>query len=175
MRLATRDDVAEMLAISNESAASGYANFATEPETLESWLAAYDRDHARYPWLITDGGFAKAAPHLLRGAYAWSANVSVYVRRPGQGLGRSLYSTLIPLMRAQGFVTLMAGIALPNAASVGLHEAFGFKHCGTFSRIGFKLGAWRDVGYWELHLDTREGATPQLKPVASVWPLPSRA
>jgi phosphinothricin acetyltransferase len=158
-----------MLAIANESAATGYANFATEPETLESWLLAFDRDHERYPWLVTDGGFAKAGPHKPRGAYAWSADVSVYVTRPRQGIGRALYSVMIPLMQRQGFRTLMAGIALPNAGSVGLHEAFGFKHCGTFSRIGFKQGAWRDVGYWELHLRETDAAPGPLKSVREVW------
>ncbi len=167
--LATRADVARMLELSNAAARDGHANFATGPEPLEAWLAAYDRDHAQYPWLVTDGGFAKASPHKSRGAYAWAADVSVYVARPRAGLGRALYEALIPLMRAQGFVTLIAGIALPNAASVGLHEAFGFRHCGTFSRVGFKLGAWRDVGYWELHLRGEAPPAP-LEPVALHWP-----
>lgn len=141
-----------MLAISNEAAATGHANFATEPETLESWLSAYDREHERYPWLVCDRGFAKASPHRSRGAYVHTAEVTVYVTRPGQGIGRALYAKLIPMLKERGFVTLLAGIALPNEASVGLHEAFGFRHCGTFSRVGWKHGVWRDVGYWELHL-----------------------
>jgi phosphinothricin acetyltransferase len=175
VRLATRDDVAGMLALSNESARTAHFNFATEPESLESWLQAFDRDHATYPWLVADGGFAKAGPHRARGAYAWSAEVSVYVTRPRQGLGRALYAPLIETMRAQGYVTALAGIALPNAPSVALHEAFGFRPCGTFHRIGFKLGAWRDVGYWELHLRDDPGAPGPLKTVASVWRHPSRA
>src|SRR5262245_20402599 len=99
-----------MLALSNESARTAYANFATGPESLESWLATYDRDQAYYPWWVSDGGFAKAAPHRARGAYAWTAEVSVYVSRPREGVGRALYGQLIELTRAQGFVTLLAGI-----------------------------------------------------------------
>src|SRR5688572_24639341 len=102
-----------MLELSNESARTAHANFATEPETLESWLAAWQRDRDLYPWLLCDGGFAKASPHRSRGAYAWTAEVSVYVARPRQGIARALYARPIPLMREQGFVTLLAGIALP--------------------------------------------------------------
>lgn len=118
---------------------------------------------------MTDGGFAKASPHKARGAYAWAADVSVYVTKPGRGLGRRLYEVLLETMRAQGFVTLVAGIALPNDASVGLHEAFGFRRCGTFSKVGFKHGAWRDVGYWQLQLN--EAAVPpgEVLPVLAVW------
>lgn len=169
VELARREDVARMLEISNEAARTGFANFATEPETLESWLAAYDRDHAMYPWLVTDGGFAKASAHKSRGAYAWSAEVSVYVSQPRRGLGRRLYQRLFATMRAQGYVMLVAGIALPNDASVGLHEAFGFRHCGTFTSIGFKQGAWRDVGYWELRLGDPGSPPPPVKPVREVF------
>ena len=169
VELARREDVARMLDISNESARTGFANFATEPETLESWLAAYDRDQAMFPWLVKDGGFAKASPHKSRGAYAWSADVSVYVSEPGRGVGRRLYQTLFATMRAQGYVMLIAGIALPNEASVGLHEAFGFRHCGTFTSIGFKHGAWRDVGYWELRLCDPMSPPAPIRPVREVF------
>lgn len=169
VELASRDDVARMLRISNDAAESGHANFATEPETLEAWLAAFDRESARYPWLVTEGGFAKASPHRARGAYAWTAEVSVYVTQPRRGIGRALYDKLIPTLRAQGFATLLAGIGLPNEASVGLHEAFGFRRCAVFARVGFKRGAWRDVGYWELHLHEVDAPPGVLKPVREVY------
>ena len=173
VELASRDDVAKMLAISNASAAEHFANFATEPEPLESWLAAYDREHQRYPWLITDGGFARASPHKTRGAYAWAADVSVYVSRPRAGIGRKLYGVLLETMKKQGFVTVIAGIALPNDASVGLHEAFGFRRCGTFPKVGFKQGAWRDVGYWELQLNEAAVPPAPVRPVREVFSPPS--
>ena len=169
VELARREDVERMLAISNASAAVHFANFATGPEPLQAWLDTYDSDHRQYPWLVTDGGFAKAGPHKLRGAYAWSADVSVYVSAPRRGLGRALYAALIDTMRAQGFVNLIAGIALPNPGSVGLHEAFGFRHCGTFSKIGFKQGDWRDVGYWELRVNDATVPPPPLRPVAECF------
>jgi phosphinothricin acetyltransferase len=169
--LATRDDVEAILAISNAAAADGIANLATRAEPLSDWLAAYDRDHAQYPWLVArEGGvvgFAKASAYRARDAYAWTAEVSVYVSVPRRGVGRALYARLMPLLRAQGFATLIAGISQPNDASVALHEGFGFRRCATFARVGFKNGAWRDVGYWELHL--RDGPPPARKTVAECW------
>jgi phosphinothricin acetyltransferase len=175
--LATRGDVPAILAIANVAAALGTANLATEPEPLERWLAAYDATHERHPWMVArDRGrvvaFAKAGPHKARGAYDWSAEVTVYVDPAfhRQGLGRRLYGELIPLMRQQGFATLTAGISLPNPGSEALHEAFGFERCATFDRIGFKAGQWRSVGYWQLHLHERDEAPEPTRPVREIWP-----
>lgn len=174
--LAQRDDVPAILAIANSAAALGVANLATEPEPLEQWLDAYDATQERYPWLVARHGsrvvaFAKAGPHKARGAYDWSAEVTVYVDPAlhRQGLGRRLYGQLIPLMRRQGFATLTAGISLPNPGSEALHEAFGFERCATFERIGFKAGRWRSVGYWQLHLHIDDGAPPPIRPVRQAW------
>jgi len=173
IRLATRQDVPAVLEISNAAAAGSTANLATGPEPLEQWLAAFDREHALYPWLVFDDGavqaFAKAGPHRARGAYAWTAEVSVYVRPAAhrRGIGRRLYERLLPVLKAQGYATLLAGISQPNEASVALHEALGFKRCALFTRAGFKFGAWRDVGYWELHV--REGPPGERRRVAEVW------
>jgi phosphinothricin acetyltransferase len=80
--------------------------------------------------------------------------VSAYVRedRRGAGAGRALYTELLDELRRRRYVTALAGIALPNPGSVVFHEAFGFQHVGTFPQVGFKLGAWRDVGWWALSL-----------------------
>jgi L-amino acid N-acyltransferase YncA len=173
IRLATRADVPAVLEISNAAAAESIANLATQPEPLELWLASFDRDAALFPWLVFDDGsvqaFAKAGPHRTRDAYAWTAEVSVYVRPSGhrRSIGRRLYDRLLPLLKAQGYASLIAGISQPNEASVALHEAFGFKRCALFTRAGFKWGAWRDVGYWELHLS--DGPPGERKRVADVW------
>jgi L-amino acid N-acyltransferase YncA len=115
--------------------------------------------HPRLPWLIADdaglvAGYAYASAHRQRPAYRWSADCSVYLdpRYRGRGLGRLLYEHLFPEMRDLGYVSLFAGIALPNAASVGLHEAMGFRPVGVFSDVGYKFGSWRDVGWWQLRL-----------------------
>jgi phosphinothricin acetyltransferase len=112
-----------------------------------------------HPWLVAelDGevvGFAYGSLHRERAAYRWAADVSVYVAAKAQrrGIGRELYRTLFELLERQGFRTLCAGITLPNDASVGLHEALGFRRIGVYRRIGFKQGCWRDVGWWQLEL-----------------------
>ena len=113
----------------------------------------------RLPWLVADdggrvAGYAYASAHRARPAYRWSADCSVYLdpRYRGRGVGRLLYERLISEVRALGYRSLLAGIALPNPASVGLHEAVGFQPVGVFRHVGYKHGAWRDVGWWQLDL-----------------------
>ncbi len=160
IRPAERGDVPGILAISNWAALNTAANFAVEPETLESWQAEWDRSHGMFPWLVAVDpsgavtGFAKAGPWKGRCAYNWTAETSIYVdpERHGQGIGTALYPPLIETMRAQGYRTLLAGITVPNPASVRLHERFGFRRVALLERVGWKFGRWHDVGYWELHL-----------------------
>jgi L-amino acid N-acyltransferase YncA len=174
--LADRVDVAAMLAISNDAAVRTPANFATTPEPLADWEAWFDQGHAAYPWLVAwDGerivGFARGSAHRARGAYAWSAEVSVYVAfdTHARGVGTRLYERLIPTLRAQGYVTLLAGITIGNPASERLHERFGFVRCATYHRVGWKNGAWHDVGYWELHTTVADEAPGPIKLVREVW------
>ena len=108
-----------------------------------------------HPWLVheRDGevaGYAYAGPNRTRAAYQWSVDVSVYVHEDhrGAGVGRGLYESLFALLREQGFYNAYAGIALPNEASVGLHEAMGFELVGVYEDVGYKHGAWHDVGWW---------------------------
>ena len=114
---------------------------------------------AAYPWLIADrggetAGFAYASRHRDRASYRWAADVSVYVSgaHHRRGVGRALYEELFARLRSQRLQVAIAGITLPNAASVALHEALGFRPVGIYRRIGYKLGAWRDVGWWQLEL-----------------------
>ena len=95
-------------------------------------------------------------------AYAWTAEVSVYVDPAfhGAGIGSRLYDVLIPILRDQGYGLLLAGITAGHEASERLHVRFGFTRCGTFHRVGHKLGAWHDVGYWELFLSGEDPPAP---------------
>ena len=113
----------------------------------------------RYPWLVAEesgvlAGYAHAAEHRDRASYRWAADVTVYVGEGwrGRGVGKALYGALLPLLVRQGLQVACAGITLPNAASVALHESFGFELVGVYRRIGWKLGGWRDVGWWQLDL-----------------------
>lgn len=172
IRFAARHDIAPILEISNWAAAHTPANFAIEPETLESWTQSWEQTCTMFPWLVAEDGsqiigFAKASPHRSRCAYAWSAEVTVYVHpeHHGRGVGTALYAQLIPILKAQGYITLIAGITLPNPASQRLHESFGFKRIGVFERVGWKFDRWHDVGYWEALL--QEGAA-QPQPLHTV-------
>jgi phosphinothricin acetyltransferase len=127
---------------------------------------------ARTPWLVAelDGevvGYAYASPHHERLAYAWSVDVSVYVRpdRHRLGVARALYAALFALLRTQGFVNVYAGISLPNEASVLLHEEFGMRQLGVFHAVGFKFGAWHDVAWFELRLSDPPGEPPPPTPL----------
>ena len=111
---------------------------------------------ASHGWLVAErdgevAGYAYGSPHRTRAAYASSCDVAVYVdpAHPRQGIGRALYSALLPLLASKGFHAAFAGIALPNEASVGLHEAMGFAPVGIYREVGWKLGGWRDVGWWQ--------------------------
>jgi L-amino acid N-acyltransferase YncA len=136
-------------------------------------------DH--YPWLVFESegevlGYAYAGTHNPRQAYQWSVNVSVYLdaRVHRRGVGRALYTALFDLLRRQRFVNAYAGITLPNAASVGLHEALGFVTVAVYPRIGFKFGKWHDTTW--LHLRLIEEDTPPAGdplPAPELWRDPS--
>jgi phosphinothricin acetyltransferase len=110
-------------------------------------------------WLVStrDGevtGFASATNHRARAAYRWAVDCSVDLRPEEQGRGTSklIYGRLFDELRALGYVQAFAGIALPNPASVGAHESMGFEPIGVYRQVGFKLGRWHDVGWWQLTL-----------------------
>ena len=158
IRAAITADAAALADIYASFVLANYSSFEEVPPTADEM--AQRMQHApRLPWLVAETagdvvGFAYAGPHHQRSAYRWAADSSVYLRNSavGRGVGTALYQHLIPLVRDHGYVSLFAGIALPNEASVRLHESFGFRRIGTFPASGFKLGAWRDVGWWSLPL-----------------------
>lgn len=130
---------------------------APSAEQMAERIARYAATHA---WLVAedaDGtvvGFAYAGPRHERAAYRWATEASVYVdaAHHGRGHGRALYTALFELLRRQRLHTVSAAIVLPNAPSVALHEALGFEPVGVFPAIGYKAGAWRDIGWWQLRL-----------------------
>jgi len=159
VRPATEADLGAILLITNVAINTGHSHFATRPWSEAEAKAAFATRNPRHLWLVAEQagevvGYCKTSPWKDRGAYAWTVAVGVYVdaRARGQGVGRALYRVLIPALEEAGVRTVLAGIALPNWASVALHEALGFKQAGRLPRVGYKGGAWRDVGYWALHL-----------------------
>jgi L-amino acid N-acyltransferase YncA len=107
-------------------------------------------------------GYAYASKFRPREAYQWTAEVTVYVQASQQrrGIGRALYVSLLEVLRLQGFRSAIAVIALPNHPSVRMHESLGFRAVGVFERVGYKLGRWHDVGWWQMAL-REEAAHPE--------------
>jgi L-amino acid N-acyltransferase YncA len=169
VRAAGATDVDAIAAVYASYVTDGYASFEHEPPSAVEFEARMSA-RPRLPWLVavesgTVLGFAYASQHRARAAYRWSVDCSVYLAADarGRGIGRALYEQLIPEIRALGYVSAYAGIALPNPASVALHEAVGFAPIGVYRDVGFKLGQWRDVGWWQLPL--REPPTEPAEPV----------
>lgn len=142
-------------------------SFEEEPPTAGEFARRIEEVSRSHPWLLAErdgepAGFAYAAPHHSRAAYRWAADVAVYVagRHQRRGVGRELYLGLFELLRRQGLHSACAGITLPNEASVALHEGLGFAPVGVYRAIGWKAGAWRDVGWWQLELVDRGPGAP---------------
>lgn len=156
-RTACPQDLPAILAIMNREILEGVAHFGTQPISLSELETEYQRTHETYPWVVAVTpqdeaiGYAKAGPWKPRGGYAWTTEIGVYVHHEhqGKGIGKAMYTLLFKLLKDRGFHSILAGIALPNAASVALHESFGMKQIGIMQRVGYKLGAWHDVGYWQ--------------------------
>jgi L-amino acid N-acyltransferase YncA len=110
----------------------------------------------QYPWLVCESsetllGYVYATIHRERAAYRWSVDVAAYVRGDAQrrGIARALYTALFEILALQGYRNAYAGITLPNAASVAMHEAMGFERVGIYHRVGYKMDKWHDVAWFE--------------------------
>lgn len=155
-------DFPAIAALTNTFIRGSAVHFGYELVTSDELEAQWRESRSVYPWLTgeADGhfaGYAKAYPWRSRAAYQWTAEVGIYMEPAfrGRGLGRELYGALLEELRARGFHSAIGGIALPNAASVRLHESLGFASVGVVRHAGYKLDAWHDVGFWQLML--REG------------------
>jgi phosphinothricin acetyltransferase len=175
VRYAEAADMPAVCNIINHYIATTTYNFRTSPQTPEEWLADWTHWHERYPWLVAmrDGrviGIAYAAPWKARAAYDWCTEVTVYVANDcvRQGVGHRLYERLFSLIDRQGYHTQVAVIALPNEASVAVHEAFGFRHAGTLREVGYKHGGWRDVGFWQRRTGLSDEPAGAIRTVRSI-------
>jgi len=158
VRAVQLDDVAAILEIYNHYVITSHATFELEligREGMEHRIRSYVDQG--YPYLVADDeqeiiGYAFAHRYRPRPAYAQTVEVSVYTK-PGneqRGVGSLLYGQLIPEIFAKGFHAITAGIALPNDASIRLHEKFGFEKVAHFREVGYKFDRWIDVRYWQL-------------------------
>jgi len=162
IRLAAESDAAALRDVYAPYVEETTVTFETSVPSVSEMRDRVAETIERYPWLVCERGgelvgYAHAGPLRERGAYRWTTEGSVYVaeRAQGEGVGTALYGTLLDLLDMQGYVELRAGITLPNPASVALHESLGFERAGTREKVGYKHGAWHDVGWWRRELGER--------------------
>ena len=161
IRNAKNEVAAATAAIYNPYVADSCITFETEPVTAGEMAARISETKAvNLPWLVATVdhevlGYAYASRWKCRCAYRFAVESTVYLAgaRKGQGIGRALYTGLIDELRARSLHTVIGGIALPNRASVVLHERMGFRKVAHFEQVGFKQSRWIDVEYWQLMLD----------------------
>lgn len=169
IRAATTDDAEAIAAIYNHYILTTTVTFeeaAVAADEMAQRIA--DLQVAGLPWLVaTSGvavvGYAYASKWRARHAYRFSVESTVYVDagRHGKGVGDALYVRLLEQLADAGYHLVIGGIALPNDASVGLHEKHGFDKVAHFREVGFKFGRWLDVGYWQKTLRRKDAQATQ--------------
>jgi L-amino acid N-acyltransferase YncA len=160
IRLATAHDAFSILGIYAPYIVNTSYTFETEVPDLDSFKQRINLYLHNWPWLVCEikgkiAGYAYGAKHRERIAYQWSVESSIYVDDDHQraGVATALYTALIEILKLQGFRNVYAVINLPNEKSVAFHEKMGFEYFGTFKKVGYKLGRWKDVGWWQLHVN----------------------
>lgn len=157
IREGTVEDGGDVAEIYNYYVTNTHHTFETEPVSGAMMATRIRSVSKRYPFLVADmdgsvAGYAYAVRFKLREAYEHSAEVSVYVRNDAhhRGIGTSLYLELFERLHDTHVHAIIAGIALPNDSSIRFHEKLGFEKVAHFREVGYKLGRWIDVGYWEM-------------------------
>jgi len=174
IRLAGPDYAAGIHAIYAPIVAETAVSFELEPPSVEEMRRRIETTLLTLPWLVCERegviGYAYAGVFRSRPAYQWTVEVSTYVHAAhrGKGVARALYTSLFECLRVQGYRTALAGIALPNLASVALHEGLEFRSVGVFHHVGYKFGAWHDVEWWELSLQELPDPTPRPRTLPDV-------
>ncbi len=159
IRLAKPLDASEILNIYAPYVLNTTITFELEVPSITDFTQRVEKYLEESPWLVYEkkgviAGYAYASAHRGRAAYQWNREVSVYVHDAykRQGIAKKLYTTLFQLLRLQGYTNALAGIVQPNQASVAFHKSLGFQLVGTYNNIGYKLGAWQRVSWYELAL-----------------------
>lgn len=162
IRPAQPDDAVAIAAIYNHYVLTTVISF-EEEAVSEADMAGRiaDVQAGGLPWLVAERegrviGYAYATKWRVRPAYRFSVEVSVYLdaHEQARGIGTRLYEALFAVLREKSVHVVIGGIALPNEASVALHEKFGMRKVAHFAEVGFKFGEWRDVGYWQVVLSS---------------------
>lgn len=162
-REATRADIAAMLEIYRPYVESTTVSFEYETPSLEEFSARFERITGSFPWLVAEedgviAGYAYADRAFERRAYAWDADLSVYIDRrfQGRGIGRRFYELLEEALFFMGYVHVYALVTEENASSRAFHEAMGYEKMCVMKDVGFKMGKWLDVIWYEKTLRTAD-------------------
>ena len=157
VRAAVEVDADALAAIYNHYVENSVITFEEEPVTAEEMSGRIREVQSHgLPWLVAEidgmvAGYSYASKWKSRSAYRHSVETTIYLKSglEGRGIGKRLYSALLPILRSRNIHAVIGGAALPNPASVSLHESLGFERVGTFRQVGFKHGRWVDVAYWQ--------------------------
>ena len=160
LRLATPADAQGILNIYAPYIENTSFTFETEVPSIEEFAERIRTYLVNWPWLVceVDGviaGYAYATRHRERTAYQWCVESSIYLHKDFQraGIAKTLYTALIEILKKQGFRNVYAVINLPNDRSVKFHESLGFNYFATYEKVGYKLGKWKNVGWWQLSIN----------------------
>ncbi len=171
IRLATPADARQILDIYAPYIEQTSFTFETESPTIKSFEERISNYLVNYPWLVceVDGkiaGYAYATRHRERTAYQWCVESSVYIHDGflRGGVAMALYTALFEILTRQGFSNVYAVINLPNDRSVAFHERCGFEYFATYENVGYKLGRWKNVGWWRLKINEYI-----MEPPAPIW------
>jgi len=157
IRACAAGDAAAIAEIYNHFVRETVVTFEETPVTVDEMARRISDVSARFPWLVWDddgavAGYAYAAAWKARAAYRFAVETTIYLSasHQGRGIGSKLYGALLAELKTRGFHSVVGGVALPNPASVALHEKLGFKKVAHFAEVGRKLDRWVDVAYWQL-------------------------
>lgn len=159
IRFATPDDAPAILAIYAPYITDTTITFEYDIPTVAEFAQRIETIQQQYPYLVAELdrqllGYAYASKHRDRPAYQWSVETSVYVHPDGhrRGIARQLYTLLFDFLRRQGYYNAFAGITMPNPKSEAFHRTMGFSYIGTYDNIGYKMGAWHPVAWFQMTL-----------------------
>lgn len=160
LRLATSADAAGILNIYAPYIENTSFTFETDTPSVEEFARRIETYLLTWPWLVCEidgriAGYAYATRHRERTAYQWCTESSIYIHNDflQKGIACALYTALFDILKRQGFRNVYAVINLPNDRSVAFHESCGFTHFATYEKVGYKLGKWKNVGWWRLSMN----------------------
>ena len=170
IRLAEPRDYAGMLAVYTPYVVETAITFEYDVPSLSEFAERISKITSHYPCLVCEAkdqivGYTYGSVHRVKTAYQWSTESTIYIDKEfhGKGVARVLYDALLSVLELQGFVNVYAGVTVPNEKSEKFHAAMGFAEIALFDKIGYKLGNWHNLKFYEMYL--REHPANPVPPV----------